>query len=102
MTRTANTIALRHFPATNADFKRIVNDVIFTIITYNRACFTAYITVVWGNIRQRFVYHCVFYVLPPSKVDYSVILGYTDRDYLSIEPREKWRISWPVNKMTIS
>lgn len=37
---------------------------------------------------QKIINHCIFYVLPIPFIDYIVHVGYTDKDYLSIEPRE--------------
>lgn len=51
--------------------------------------FEAVKTVVESDNNKQYVHHCVFYVLHISFVDYTVHLSYTDRDYLSTEPREK-------------
>jgi len=63
-------------------------DVILTIVTQHLIDFTACITVVGSGSGKGFTNHCAFYVLPIPFIDYIVDVGYTDKDYLSIEPRE--------------
>jgi hypothetical protein len=75
-------------------------DVIFTIIVWFDVLF-CYFNRAQYHKRDVVSKHCTFYVSHYRFVDYTGNVGYNVRDDLSIEPREKWRISWPVNKMMI-
>jgi len=80
----ANAVAANRLLADNTARKRLDNDVVFTIVTQSTPWFTAPVTVVWSDDLKHIVKHCIIYVLEPPLVDYSVSIGYTEGDNLSI------------------